>query len=65
MNTALLAKQSLIEQNQTLLARFKAKKPIEELVTQRCQFVDSLVKQAWQQHGLDQYPIALDRKSVV
>ncbi|MGL5468445.1 MAG: bifunctional uridylyltransferase/uridylyl-removing protein GlnD [Shewanella sp.] len=59
MNTALLAKQSLIEQNQTLLARFKAKTPIEELVTQRCQFVDSLVKQAWQQHGLDQYPIAL------
>ena len=59
MNTALLAKQSLIEQNQTLLARFKAKTPIEELVTQRCQFVDSLIKQAWLQHGLDQYPIAL------
>ncbi|MGL4517603.1 MAG: nucleotidyltransferase domain-containing protein, partial [Shewanella sp.] len=59
MNTALLAKQSLIEQNQMLLARFKAKTPIEELVAQRCQFVDSLVKQAWQQHGLDHYPIAL------
>ncbi|RZI38178.1 [protein-PII] uridylyltransferase, partial [Herbaspirillum sp. HC18] len=55
----MLAKQSLIEQNQTLLARFKAKTPIEELVTQRCQFVDSLIKQAWLQHGLDQYPIAL------
>ncbi|BFL83129.1 hypothetical protein LFREDSHE_15790 [Shewanella baltica] len=59
MNIALLAKQSLIEQNQTLLASFKAKTPIEELVTQRCQFVDALVKQAWEQHGLREFDIAL------
>ena len=59
MNIALLAKQSLIEQNQTLLASFKAKTPIEELVTQRCQFVDALVKQAWEQHGLREFDISL------
>lgn len=59
MNTAQIAKHSLIEQNQILLASFKAKTPIEELVTQRCQFVDALVKQAWEQHGLREYDIAL------
>ncbi|MGL5358690.1 MAG: [protein-PII] uridylyltransferase, partial [Shewanella sp.] len=59
MNTAQQAKLALIEQNQALLAMFTAKAPIEELVMQRCQFVDSLVKQAWLDQGLAQYPIAL------
>ncbi|MGI2067621.1 bifunctional uridylyltransferase/uridylyl-removing protein GlnD [Shewanella sp. MF08487] len=59
MNTALLAKQALIEQNQALLARFQAKAPIVELVLQRCQFVDSLVKHVWAQLGLNRFDIAL------
>ncbi|MGL4713588.1 MAG: nucleotidyltransferase domain-containing protein, partial [Shewanella sp.] len=59
MNIALLAKQALIEHNQTLLASFKVQIPIEALVTQRCQFVDTLVKQAWKQHGLGDHDIAL------
>ena len=59
MNTALTAKAALLEQNQQLLVRFQRKDKIAELVQSRCQFVDSLIIQAWQEHGLNTYPIAL------
>lgn len=59
MNTALAAKNALFEQNQQLLSRFKSQHHISELVKSRCQFVDALLTDAWQNHGLDQQPIAL------
>ncbi|MCE9685108.1 bifunctional uridylyltransferase/uridylyl-removing protein GlnD [Shewanella sp. AS16] len=59
MITALSAKAALVEQNLLLLNRFKAKEQVGELVRQRCQFVDDLLKQAWQDFGLDAQAIAL------
>ncbi|WP_282166887.1 bifunctional uridylyltransferase/uridylyl-removing protein GlnD [Shewanella japonica] len=59
MNTALVAKNTLIEFNQRLLEQFTAKQPITDLVQQRCQFVDALLLDSWQKFGLDQAFICL------
>jgi [protein-PII] uridylyltransferase len=47
MNTALVAKHTLVELNQRLMAQFSEKVPIESLVKQRSQCVDLLLIEAW------------------
>ncbi|MCG9696142.1 bifunctional uridylyltransferase/uridylyl-removing protein GlnD [Shewanella sp. Isolate11] len=59
MNTALTAKTALKQQNQSLLERFSAGESVTKLVNQRCQFVDNLLIEQWQEHGLNDHPIAL------
>ncbi len=57
--SAQLAKASLLAQNHDLLARFRYKTSIKNLVSERSQFVDKLLQQQWLSHQLDQFPIAL------
>lgn len=57
--SAQLAKASLLAQNHDLLARFRQESSIKHLVSQRCQFVDKLLIQQWQNHNLDHFSIAL------
>ncbi|MCC4831037.1 bifunctional uridylyltransferase/uridylyl-removing protein GlnD [Shewanella sp. 10N.7] len=59
MNTALVAKNTLIEFNQRLLEQFTANEPITDLVQQRCQFVDDLLKQSWLKFDLNNHHISL------
>ncbi|WP_144209771.1 bifunctional uridylyltransferase/uridylyl-removing protein GlnD [Shewanella donghaensis] len=59
MNTALVAKNTLVDLNQRLLAQFSEKKPITEIVKQRCLFVDDLLQQAWQSFDFNNQSIAL------
>jgi len=59
METARLAKTALHEHNHELLTRFRDKDAIHQLVTQRSQFVDSILLQAWHRHRLGKYAIAL------
>lgn len=59
MNTALVAKHTLVELNQRLMAQFSAKAPIDTLVRQRSQAVDLLLVKAWQEKGLNAFPITL------
>ena len=59
MNTALEVKTALATQNDHLLDRFKRKNNIVELVKQRCEAVDAMLKSAWQQCGLCQDSISL------
>ena len=59
MSTALEVKTALATQNEHLLDRFKRKHNIIELVTQRCNVVDTLLKSAWEQCCLCQNTIAL------
>ncbi|MDO6775836.1 [protein-PII] uridylyltransferase [Shewanella sp. 10N.286.52.C2] len=59
MNTALVAKNTLVDLNQRLLAQFAQKQPITELVKERCVFVDELLKQAWQSFYTNDQTIAL------
>ncbi len=59
MNTALTAKAALKQQNQTLLEQFSTGEKVTDLVSQRCQFVDKLLIEQWQQHGLNAHPITL------
>ncbi|RTR32659.1 bifunctional uridylyltransferase/uridylyl-removing protein GlnD [Shewanella atlantica] len=56
---AQLAKALLLSQNHDLLTRFRHEESIKNLVEQRCQFVDELLQQHWQEQQLDQFPIAL------
>jgi [protein-PII] uridylyltransferase len=59
MNTALVAKHTLVELNQRLMAQFSEKVPIESLVRQRSQCVDLLLIEAWLEMGLNNFPITL------
>jgi [protein-PII] uridylyltransferase len=59
MNTALVAKNTLVELNQRLMAQFSEKVPIESLVRQRSQCVDLLLIEAWLEMGLNNFPITL------
>ncbi|MEI6858584.1 MAG: bifunctional uridylyltransferase/uridylyl-removing protein GlnD [Shewanella sp.] len=59
MKSAQIAKTALFNQNDELLARFRNKDPIKQLVAQRSQFVDSILQQEWQNHGLEKFAIAL------
>ncbi|MCL1076998.1 bifunctional uridylyltransferase/uridylyl-removing protein GlnD [Parashewanella spongiae] len=58
-NTAQEVKAALITQNEHLLDRFKRKHNIVELVQCRCDAVDSLLQNAWQQCGIVDHSIAL------
>ena len=59
IESAQIAKVALFDQNDELLTRFRNKDPIKQLVAQRSQFVDSILQQEWQSHGLDKFAIAL------
>ncbi len=59
IKSAQIAKTALFNQNDELLARFRNKDPIKQLVAQRSQFVDSILQQEWQNHGLEKFAIAL------
>ncbi|WP_445945902.1 bifunctional uridylyltransferase/uridylyl-removing protein GlnD [Shewanella sp.] len=59
MNNALVAKQQLVELNQRLMAQFTAHESIESLVSQRSQFVDTLLSDTWCQLALNDFPISL------
>jgi [protein-PII] uridylyltransferase len=59
MNTALVAKHTLVELNQRLMAQFSEKVPIESLVRQRSQCVDLLLIEAWLEMRLNNFPITL------
>jgi [protein-PII] uridylyltransferase len=59
MNTALVAKHTLVELNQRLMAQFSEKVPIESLVKQRSQCVDLLLIEAWLEMKLNNFPITL------
>jgi [protein-PII] uridylyltransferase len=59
MNTALVAKHTLVELNQRLMAQFSEKVPIESLVRQRSQCVDLLLIEAWLEMKLNNFPITL------
>ncbi len=57
--TVLKLKQSLTEHNQHLLSQFEQQFPIEDLVQQRCQQIDQVLKQVWNNTGLKKQNIAL------
>lgn len=59
MNTALVAKHTLVELNQRLMAQFLEKVPVESLVRQRSQCVDLLLIEAWLEMRLNNFPITL------
>jgi len=59
MNTALAAKNALVELNQRLVEQYTAKHPIAEIVRNRSHFVDVLLTQAWQDLSLDNEHLAL------
>jgi [protein-PII] uridylyltransferase len=59
MNTALVAKHTLVELNQRLMAQFSEKVPVESLVRQRSQCVDLLLIEAWLEMRLNNFPITL------
>ncbi|QSX31070.1 bifunctional uridylyltransferase/uridylyl-removing protein GlnD [Shewanella cyperi] len=59
MTPAQSAKAALLEQNLQLAAAFHDRLPIAELVQRRCDFVDNLLRSAWQQQGLEQFAISL------
>ena len=59
MNTALAAKNALLDLNQRLVEQYTAKHPIAEIVKHRSQFVDSLLTQAWQDFALNTDALAL------
>ncbi|GGI74149.1 bifunctional uridylyltransferase/uridylyl-removing protein GlnD [Shewanella gelidii] len=59
MNDSLQAKSALNANHQSLLERFKAKEDVCELVSQRCQTVDTLIKDTWRQFGLEDTSAAL------
>jgi [protein-PII] uridylyltransferase len=59
MNTALAAKNTLLELNQRLVEQYKAKHPIADIVSQRSAFIDNLLQKAWVDCQLDQYSMTL------
>ena len=59
MNTALAAKNALIDLNQRLVEQYTAKHPIADIVKHRSQFVDALLTQTWQDFGLHNNHLAL------
>ena len=59
MNTALEVKSALETLNDHLLDRFKRKHNIVELVKQRCDAIDVMLEDAWQQCGFCEQSICL------
>ncbi|QIR14952.1 bifunctional uridylyltransferase/uridylyl-removing protein GlnD [Shewanella aestuarii] len=59
MNTALAAKNTLIELNQRLVEQYQAKHPIADIVKQRSSFIDNLLNTTWNNCQLDQTAMTL------